>query len=1390
MGFNLIFFYISLKLILVKNLNDTNFIYRLGKTQDESKIDECITDLLDPKKIEEKTKNIVCILEFIRDNPNNARNITNTVLQNIRYSLKYFLKINDIEFMYDFLNEIFYDNEKKFIDNLFDVIEIHPEIMNYTLTLVNENITNYGFFKAIQNILNIDGMDKISEYIINSTYNDAILKYIDAKLLNGTDYAIINETFYPSRDKIFRLMHKILKGGLFTSEKELNQNATVVILEFIRDYPQISRDIFKFLKLYISDNKEILATFLNNTDKEFLYNFTEEIFSENCTFFNDLIDIVIIHPELINYTLVLLLKKDAQGREVNRTEYFTTLKKILNTEGVAKFFTIFKKYFFDIIKLIPKEMDGGRTVYSLLLEVEPLIFDFKDKIIDIMIKIASNFLDYNGTIEVLRDFFLNECNEELLKNFSRILTNKTIAKKLSSLVNIDKDVANAILKQIIENVELMKIVFELLNDTIFIKNLSDTFINLYNNEYIKKNVPIFLKYIIGNNITVKNIIINAFKNMIRNVITERSLKSSLTKALSKVIENLLFKNFTELQISPSCSELINYTYFRTLENVSEDFRFYFSKKLFIDSTKSKNDFLTYENCLDGLNDSIYNSTTYKIKPIYIVGKIIDKVNQSKLKNSIYYEKYNYMFGFCFPYGINVSTNQSLCSSTDYGNLILVYNSLLHNVNLTNISVFNITAEDLKRKSKHILYFSLVVIISAIPLLISIFLKLYEKIKLSNLQKNEINNELKLENQNIDNNALKSNEIQKSEFLYRKKPPKWFRYLNEYFNLVKNGNELFNFTLNQTNFNDFNGITYIKGILGISMILNIFGLTFLVVANLLTKILGSYQFYDSIYNLVYIFAFIALRYSPRIIFSCSGYTLIYKFLNFIEHDSNFSFFKFLILQSYKFILLILAVIYLRFCLYYIDVFFLKIKNPISEAFNKELNDYNEGFFYNLISFLFYNIKDENEIFANESAFILYLYIPINEIILFIIGIALISFGYKFKLRFDIIIIIFFLLIYLFKLIIFIVHLYKKEIYSTLYFFLHGYGILMFNPIFNIPSFLVGMYFGLVNFTIQRGINDLNEDEKNNNEYELLEKEQISPLKENKDEELKKIDIGINNISENDRISRSLTFSRQSSSIHDENNIYVKNEDNISFKAGYKKAKKNLDINAQEDTNDILIDLPFLKSTVNFTNFHRKNQDKKLLKIILAISIILILFFIFVRFIFIYANITKEIENNNENLKVVDISGEKENNLANILSLEKIITNYFLNILYVIDIELVVIMINWIFFYLYFKGGQINDFLSHIYWSFFIKSYFSYTLVSGLVILYILYQSETVIKLNLYTICFYSLISSFFIFIATIIFYSCYEYPLRKIFKTLKIRRSYINLDDDEFYEEENEDGYLQ
>ena len=327
-----------------------------------------------------------------------------------------------------------------------------------------------------------------------------------------------------------------------------------------------------------------------------------------------------------------------------------------------------------------------------------------------------------------------------------------------------------------------------------------------------------------------------------------------------------------------------------------------------------------------------------------------------------------------------------------------------------------------------------------------------------------------------------------------------------------------------------------------MILNIFGINFLALANLLHKILGSYQFYYSLKDFAFIFAFIGLRYCPRIIFSCSGYTLVYKFLNFIEHDSNFCFFKFLILQSYKFILLIIAVIYLRFCLYYIDTIFIKINNPMSEAFDEELRQNNKGYFFNLISFLFYNIRDDKELFYNESAFMPYLYLPINEIFLFIVGIALISLGYKFKLRVDLIIIISFIVIYLFKFIFFLAYLYKKEMYSTLYFYLRGYGIFMLNPLFNLPSFLIGMYFGLVNFAIQRGIINLYKDDQLK-EIELLEKEQIPPLKENKEEELNKLDLRVNSISdfsEEEVISKSLSFSRKNINVFYENNIFVKND----------------------------------------------------------------------------------------------------------------------------------------------------------------------------------------------------------------------------------------------------------
>jgi len=59
------------------------------------------------------------------------------------------------------------------------------------------------------------------------------------------------------------------------------------------------------------------------------------------------------------------------------------------------------------------------------------------------------------------------------------------------------------------------------------------------------------------------------------------------------------------------------------------------------------------------------------------------------------------------------------------------------------------------------------------------------------------------------------------------------------------------------------------------------------------------------------------------------------------------------------------------------------------------------------------------------------------------------------------------------------------------------------------------------------------------------------------------------------------------------------------------------------------------------------------------------------------------------------------------------------------------------------------------------------------------------MSIYNIILYSSISIIYVLVFVIIFYICYEYPFRKIFKTLKIRRAYINIEDEEFDEYDNE-----
>ena len=82
--------------------------------------------------------------------------------------------------------------------------------------------------------------------------------------------------------------------------------------------------------------------------------------------------------------------------------------------------------------------------------------------------------------------------------------------------------------------------------------------------------------------------------------------------------------------------------------------------------------------------------------------------------------------------------------------------------------------------------------------------------------------------------------------------------------------------------------------------------------------------------------------------------------------------------------------------------------------------------NSVSLLFSLKEDGNEMKQN---LIIYFYMPINEIVFFILGTILISIGFKYKLRIDLFILISIIIIYIAKIIIFFSYWYPNGYLAT-------------------------------------------------------------------------------------------------------------------------------------------------------------------------------------------------------------------------------------------------------------------------------------------------------------------------------------------------------------------------
>ena len=1000
------------------------------------------------------------------------------------------------------------------------------------------------------------------------------------------------------------------------------------------------------------------------------------------------------------------------------------------------------------------------------------IFDYIDNILDNLNSTPINYINIIGNASKIlaiegvinASYYLLEHNESVLFGIIHMLTEKLDKEEVLNAVEIilknkGKEIqtflknvkAKSLIKKFLEkqsnllslliNIfldkeKVLELFFELPNYEDAIGKVINFYRNINNTAYINENLIPFLCDV-----------------LLTSADTGRKIREIFLNDYQKDLwQFFLDKDIRKYGLSPSCIELFKKTFLEDIE--TKEYTLKYLKKFIFDSPMNKGDFLSFDNCLEVINNSFTYKFNYTIKPVFIIG-LFDCKNKMDYVTTTFFEKYYYISNFCFPNGFR-EDNSALCNEEDYSKILRFFKNLLYsNSNDTNIKAIMLTKDNIKLESQDYLIGIFSLIILAIPIIIKISLIISKCIieKKNNKEQN-IN---KLIN---DKSPYKISMKNENELKPKKKSnlSKCHILLNNCFDFYKNGAELFNFNLNNTNFNNINGITYIKGLIGLSIILNVFGLTFTNLMNAHTKDYGIWHFYRTNQSIMLLILLIGYRYSSRILFSCSGYTLVYKYLCFIEQDKGLYFLKFIFLQSYKYLLLILILIMFKFSVIRIIYLFRTEHRPVWELFRNFLEK--ENFLLTAFAFLL-DLKDYNSEDKKQNI-VFNFFMPICEIMFFILGTTIISIGYKFKLRIDLFLIIFAVCFFIIKIIICSIGDENNHSFSTIDYYSFNFGMVALSPLYNIPYYIIGMYFGLINYSIQKGITNIYKENQYKKYYQLEE----SNKKNDENEENSLMSpININEENKNDNQKNDETENKNK--IKDENlDKYLSTKEN------------NFDNNITNKQENELVDqvknMPFLKSPIQFYNLNKKYKDHICYNILIFLAVSIMIILCYTRNIFIYGcSQIKDFENTK-----LTRTEYRDN-----ISMEKVINNIGLNAFNILDTDIVVFLSQWLIFLLFFKEGNlIREFCNSTYWSFFVKSYYSYVLVSVPIILCIIHESESSFKLHMYNFLLLSLINILYIFAFLILFYSVFELPVKKLFKGLLKRNEIV----DEEEEDENDD----
>lgn len=289
-----------------------------------------------------------------------------------------------------------------------------------------------------------------------------------------------------------------------------------------------------------------------------------------------------------------------------------------------------------------------------------------------------------------------------------------------------------------------------------------------------------------------------------------------------------------------------------------EYKFYMTK-LIEDSSKGKNEISTYGSC----TKRKYDDNTFDVADkINFVVTMIDKSEGLNL-NSTDYEENWYMFGLCVP----------KCESYR----LIVYSALKEILELEKEdSVYFYTNHS--HYGLQLTFTIIIGIIVAVQVIVLLFNLIPFCLFKSCFKKKYFdNNDIASQGFSRGSGDESTNSIGGPK-LYNKREFKQFKLS---FSLAENGEELFT---HNPKMNNDSGITYIKGIRGFSILFCCFGFLFYDLYNSPVSVYVENTFIEMMRNIIYSIFYIGLRYSPRILLSCSGYTLVYKFYCYLDENS--------------------------------------------------------------------------------------------------------------------------------------------------------------------------------------------------------------------------------------------------------------------------------------------------------------------------------------------------------------------------------------------------------------------------------------------------------------------------------------------------------------------------